>query len=129
MNPWGKVGVSPRNRSIEFRISLVRHMTRLLRVNARRGVTHVRSSLSTHIGQLSDLGLLLGILDSFCREHNLVASKAGAKAILQALLGLPVTLEDIPPQEHLLGDPVALHQTVIEADIIPTQGNVQVERD
>ena len=129
MNPWGKVGVSPRNRSIEFRISLVRHMTRSLRVNVRRGVTHVRSSLSTHICQLSDLGFLLGILDSFCREHNLVASKAGAKAILQALLGLPVTLEDIPPQEHLLGDPVALHQTVIEADIIPTQGNVQVERD
>ena len=129
MNLRGKAGVLLRNRSIEFRISLARHTTWSLRVNARRGVTHVRSSLSTHIGQLSDLGLLLGVLDSFCREHNLVASKAGAKAILQVLLGLPVTLEDIPPQEHLLGDPVALHQTVIEADIIPTQGNVQVERD
>ena len=71
----------------------------------------------------------LGILDPFCREHNLVASKVGAKAILQALLGLPVAPEDVPTPEHLPGDPVALHQTVIEADVIPTQGNVQVEKD
>jgi len=70
-----------------------------------------------------------GILDPFCREHNVVLSKVGAKAILQALLGLPVSPEDVPLPEHLPGDPVAHHQTVIEADVIPTQGNVQVERD
>jgi hypothetical protein len=78
---------------------------------------------------VSFLTSFLGILDPFCREHNLVASKVGAKAILQALLGLPVSPEDVPQQEHFSGDPVALHQTVIEADVIPTQGNVQVERD
>ena len=71
----------------------------------------------------------LGILTPFCPERNLVASKVGAKAILRALLGLPVAPEDVPPPEHLPGDPVALHQTVIEADVIPTQGNIQVERD
>jgi len=73
--------------------------------------------------------LFLGILDPFCREHNLVASKVGARAILQALLGLPVAPEDVPTPEYLPGDPVALHQTVVEADVIPTQGNIQVERD
>ena len=73
--------------------------------------------------------LFLGILDPFCREHNVVFSKVGAKAILQALLGLSVSPEDVPPQEHLPGDSVAHHQTVTEADVIPTQGNIQVERD
>ena len=70
-----------------------------------------------------------GILDPFCRERNTVYSKVGAKVILQALLGLPVSPEDVPLPEHLPGDPVAHHQTVVEADVIPTQGNVQVERD
>lgn len=59
----------------------------------------------------------------------MVFSKAGAKAILQALLGLPVFLEEIPSPEHLPGDPVAHHPTVIEAEIIPTQGTIEVERD
>jgi len=81
------------------------------------------------VNSLISRSLLLGILDPFCREHNLVASKVGARAILQALLGLPVAPEDVPTPEHLPGDLVALHQTVIEADVIPTQGNVQVERD
>jgi len=70
-----------------------------------------------------------GILDPFCHERNTVFSKVGAKAILQALLGLPVSPEDVPLLEHLPGDPAAHHQTVIEADVIPTQGNIQVERD
>ena len=59
----------------------------------------------------------------------MVFSKPGAKAILQALLGLPISPEDLSPQEHLPGDPVARHQTVTDADTIPTQGNVEVERD
>lgn len=59
----------------------------------------------------------------------MVFSKAGAKAILQALLGLAVSPEDVQSPEHLPGEPVAHHQTVVEADIIPTQGNVEVERD
>lgn len=73
--------------------------------------------------------LLPGILDPFCRERNVVFSKVGAKAILQGLLGLPVSPEDIPPSEDLPGYIVAHHQTVIEADTIPTQGNIEVERD
>jgi hypothetical protein len=73
--------------------------------------------------------LFSGIFDPFCREHNSVFSKTGAKAILQALLGLPVSPEDVPLPVNLPGGPVAHHQTVIEADAIPTQGNIQVERD
>ncbi|KAF9792472.1 P-loop containing nucleoside triphosphate hydrolase protein [Thelephora terrestris] len=69
------------------------------------------------------------ILDPFCRGHNVVLSKVGAKAILQALLGLPVSPEEVPPPEHLPGEPVAHHQTVVEADVIPTQGTIEVERD
>ena len=132
MNLRGKAGVSLRNRSTESRISLVQPTTRLLRVNATtRGATHVRSPRSIHVnrGSLTSRFLLLGIMDPFCREHNLVASKVGARAILRALLGLPVVPEDVPPPEHLPGNPVALHQTVIETDIIPSQGNIQVERD
>jgi len=72
---------------------------------------------------------LLGIFDPFCREHNVVFSKVGAKAVLQALLGLPVSPEDVPRPVHLPADLVAHHQTVVEADVIPTQGNIQVERD
>ena len=73
--------------------------------------------------------LFPGIFDPFCREHNTVFSKLGAKAILRALLGLPVLPEDLPPPVHLPGDLVAHHQTVIEADVVATQGNIQVERD
>jgi len=73
--------------------------------------------------------LFSGIFDPFCRERNVVYSKVGAKAILQALLGLPVFPEDVPRPVHLPADLVAHHQTVIEADVIPTQGNIQVERD
>lgn len=87
------------------------------------------SKLSVPVSFLTPVFLLSGILDPFCREHNLVLSKVGAKAILQALLGLPVSPEDVPPPHHLAGDPVAHHQTVVEADTIPTQGNIQVERD
>jgi hypothetical protein len=86
-------------------------------------------TIRVSVSSLTLVSLLSGILDPFCREHNMVFSKVGAKAILQALLGLPVTPEDIQPSEHLPGDPVARHQTVIEADIIPTQGNIEVERD
>ena len=73
--------------------------------------------------------LISGILDPFCRERNAVFSKAGAKAVLQVLLGLPVSPEDVLPLENLPGDPVAHHQTVVEADAIPTQGNIEIERD
>ena len=59
----------------------------------------------------------------------MVFSKVGAKVILQALLGLPVSPEDVPPPEHLPGEPVAHHQTIVEADVIPTQGSVEVEKD
>lgn len=81
------------------------------------------------ISSLTSVFSSSGILDPFCREHNTVLSKVGAKVILQALLGLPVSPEDVPRPEHLPGDLVAHHQTIVEADAIPTQGNVQVERD
>lgn len=81
------------------------------------------------ITSLTLVSLSSGILDPFCREHNVVFSKAGAKAILQGLLGLPVFPEDIPPPEHLPGNPIAYHQTITEADTILTQGSVEVERD
>ena len=81
------------------------------------------------IGSLTSIFSSSGILDPFCREHNTVLSKLGAKVILQGLLGLPVLQEDVPLPEHLPGDPVAHHQTIVEADAIPIQGNVQVERD
>ena len=130
MNRWGRVVVSLRNRSTKSRASLARLMTRLLHVNMIMGATYVRPSCRLiSVRSLTLRPLCLGILDPFCREHNIVASKVGAKAILQALLGLPVTPEDVPTPEHLPGDLVALHQTVTEADVIPTQGNVQVERD
>jgi DEAD/DEAH box helicase domain-containing protein len=86
-------------------------------------------SFLAFVGALTSMFLSSGILDPFCREHNVVFSKVGAKAILQALLGLPITPEDVPSPEHLPGDPVAHHQTIIEADVIPTQGSVEVERD
>lgn len=81
------------------------------------------------VTSLTLMPLFPGIFDPFCREHNTVFSKVGAKVILQALLGLPVSPEDVPPPVHLPGDLVAHHQTVIEADVIPTQGNIQVEKD
>ena len=83
----------------------------------------------TPVSSLTLTFLFSGIFDPFCREHNTVCSKVGAKTILQALLGLRVSPEDVPPPEHLPEDLVAYHQTVIEADVIPTQGNIQVERD
>lgn len=86
-------------------------------------------TVSVPVCPLTMMFLLSGILDPFCRERNVVFSKAGAKVVLQALLGPPVSPEDVPPPEHLPGDPVARHQTVVEADIIPTQGNIKVERD
>ena len=87
------------------------------------------STAPVSVSSLTPVFLLSGILDPFCRERNTVFSKVGAKAILRGLLGLPVSATDIPPPEYLPGDLVARHQTVIEADIIPTQGRIEVERD
>lgn len=67
---------------------------------------------------------LSGVKLASCKESNAVASKTGAIVVLRGVLGLPVSLDDIPDAEQPL-----MTQTIVEAPAVRTLGEITVESD
>jgi len=66
-----------------------------------------------------------GVLSPTCKEKNAVASKAGALAILKALLGLEVDPDSVPyetDERHLQG-----HDSIVSASSVRERDHVRVE--
>ncbi len=64
----------------------------------------------------------LGIISSYCKENNDVASKLGAQVLLRGILGLPIDLDAIPEQDI---DNYTI--TVVEAQTVRAVQGVEVE--
>lgn len=63
-----------------------------------------------------------GVISSYCKENNEVASKLGAQVLLRGVLGLPIDVDAIPEQED--GN---FTITVVEAQTVRAVEGVQVE--
>lgn len=63
-----------------------------------------------------------GIISSYCKENNEVASKLGAQVLLRGVLGLPIDADAIPEQED-----GSFTVTIVEAQTVRAVEGVEVE--
>ena len=64
----------------------------------------------------------VGIISSYCKENNEVASKLGAQVLLRGVLGLPIDIDAIPEQEDGI-----FTVTVVEAQAVRAVEGIEVE--
>jgi DEAD/DEAH box helicase domain-containing protein len=71
----------------------------------------------------SELGVLLGVQSSACKEGNLVCSKIGAFLVFQTILGFEIDLTSIPVHGDISAD------TIVEASPVRAIDRIKVEVD
>jgi DEAD/DEAH box helicase domain-containing protein len=79
-------------------------------------------TISTYV---SLKAMSVGIQSAMCRERNVVASKLGAKVILQGVLGRTINKDELGPD---LAQPLSM-DTVVPASTVHGMDNVVVELD
>lgn len=80
------------------------------------------NSTSSHL-RFADM-CVSGVVSPSCKEGNLVSSKAGALIVLKALLGLPIDVDLLQPQDGMVSD---AFDTVVAATSVRVAEGVEVE--
>jgi hypothetical protein len=67
---------------------------------------------------------VVGVLSASCKEKSVVTSKLGAELVLRAVLGIPISLDDVPEQGDL-NNP----ETIVPASTVPSRVYIEIEKD